>query len=71
MISHTLGFGDTTLLQPSPGSAADNYATATEFLAGSVIAQYDDTPDMAGSIDVHALVSNVKPVAQSVPTACQ
>lgn len=55
-ISQSLGFGPTTLKQPSPGSAADKHATATLFKKGSVIALYDDTPDMSGSIDVNALV---------------
>ena len=56
-VSRTLGFGNTTLLKPSPGSASDDYATTTMFKKGSVLIIYDDTPDMAGSIDVDALVS--------------
>jgi len=55
-ISQTLSYGGTTLLQPSAGQASDNFASATLFKKGSVIAIYDDTPDMAGNIDVNALV---------------
>lgn len=76
MISQTLGFGDTELLQPNPGSKEDNYASATEFAAGSVIALYDDTPDMGGKIEVTALLSSVKSVAKTTtppppPAACK
>jgi hypothetical protein len=55
-ISQTLSFGASTLLQPSAGQASDNFASATLFKKGSVIAIYDDTPDMGGNIDVNALV---------------
>jgi hypothetical protein len=58
-LSRSLNFGNTTLKQPVAGSAADNYATATVFKKGSVIAIYDDTPDMAGVIDVKALINSV------------
>ena len=59
MQSKTLGYGETTtLLQPIAGSASDNFATSTVFKKGSVIALYDDTPDMGGSIDVTALVQS-------------
>ena len=59
MQSKTLGYGETTtLLQPIAGSASDNFATSTLFKKGSVIALYDDTPDMGGSIDVTALVQS-------------
>jgi hypothetical protein len=60
-LSQSLGWGSTTLLQPDPGSEADDYATATVFKKGSVIAIYDDTPDMAGHIEVEALLTDVKP----------
>ena len=59
MQSKTLGYGETTtLLQPIAGSASDNFATSTLFKKGSVIAIYDDTPDMGGNIDVTALVQS-------------
>lgn len=64
-LSQTLGFGPTELLQPDPGSEADNYATATVFKKGSVIAVYDDTPDMAGGIEVAALVEDFTEVDDS------
>ena len=57
-----MGFGATELLQPSPGSASDNYASGTIFKKGSVIAIYDDTPDMAGSIDVKGLTQFIQSV---------
>ena len=57
-LSQTMGFGVTVLLQPSPGSASDNYASGTLFKKGSVIALYDDTPDMGGSIDVKAMTQS-------------
>ena len=64
MQSKTLGYGETTtLLQPIAGSASDNFATSTVFKKGSVIAIYDDTPDMGGSIDVTALVESVVPTS--------
>jgi hypothetical protein len=50
-LSQSLGFGATKLLRPE---------TTTTFKKGSVIALYDDTPDMAGEIDVHALVASSK-----------
>lgn len=49
-VSQSLGFGYTRLLQPKPDS--------TVFQKGSVVALYDDTPDMGGWIDVKALVNN-------------
>ena len=62
--SKTLEYGETTtLLQPIAGSASDNFATSTVFKKGSVIAIYDDTPDMGGSIDVTALVESVVPTS--------
>ena len=54
------------LFQPVAGSATDNYAQATVFASGSVIALYDDTPDMAGSIDVKALTSGQKNIGLAV-----
>lgn len=63
-ISQTQGFGDTTLMQPAAGSESDDFASATVFKAGSVIALYDDTPDMNGSIDVEALVAAAKPTTK-------
>lgn len=60
-VSQSLGFGPTELLKPDPGSETDNYATATVFKAGSVIAIYDDTPDMNGAIKVESLVSDAIP----------
>lgn len=58
-LSLSLGFGPTKLLQPDPGDPATNYATATLFKAGSVIAIYDDTPDMTGSIAVENLITDI------------
>jgi hypothetical protein len=69
LISQTLGFGKTTLLQPQAGSASDNYASATVFKAGSVVAMYDDTPDMSGLINVEALISST--ITKSVVTECE
>lgn len=63
-VSQSLGFGPTELLQPDPGSPSDNYATATVFKAGSVIAIYDDTPDMNGAIEVETLVSDAIPAEE-------
>jgi hypothetical protein len=45
-ISQSMGFGDTELLQPSPGIASDNFASGTIFKTGSVIAIYNDTPQL-------------------------
>lgn len=59
-LSRTLGFGDTQLLQPNPGNSADNFKGATVFMKGSVIAIYDDTPDMGGVLDVNSLVSSAQ-----------
>lgn len=57
-LSQSLGLGDTSLLQPSPGSSADNFASTTLFKKGSIIAIYDDTPDMSGFIDVNSLIAS-------------
>jgi len=57
-ISSTLGFGPTRLQQPNPGTAANNFTDGTLFKAGSVIAVYDDTPDMNGTIDATALAAS-------------
>ena len=65
-ISQTMGFGDTELLQPSPGSAADNYASGTLFKKGSVVAMYDDMPDMGGGIDVKALTQSIQIVGMKL-----
>jgi hypothetical protein len=59
------------LFQPVAGSAADNYAQATVFATGSVIALYDDTPDMSGKIDVNALTSGQKNIGLSVTWSAQ
>lgn len=50
-ISQSLGFGATVLQQPT---------SSTVFKAGTVVAIYDDTPDMAGKIDVSALIASVE-----------
>lgn len=57
-ISESLGFGPTELLKPQSGSAQDRFASTTVFKAGSVIAIYDDTPDMAGTIEVDLLIAD-------------
>lgn len=56
-LSAQLGFGATQLLKPDAGSKADNFKNATTFKKGSVIAIYDDTPDMGGSLDISTLIS--------------
>lgn len=61
-LSQALGFGSTTLMQPSAGMAGDNFAGSTVFKKGSVIALYDDTPDMHGSVDVNSLIAVSVPV---------
>lgn len=58
-ISLTMNFGPTSLRAQSSGPPRDNFASATVFKKGSVIAIYDDTPDMAVSIDVMAVVNNM------------
>jgi len=45
------------LRQPVSGSVSDNYLTSTVFQTGSVIAVYDDTPDMSGTVDVATLTT--------------
>lgn len=57
-ISESLGFGSTELLKPQAGSPSDRYASSTIFKAGSVLAIYDDTPDMAGTIAVDLLIAD-------------
>ncbi|MEI6398982.1 MAG: hypothetical protein WCO71_09445, partial [Pseudomonadota bacterium] len=65
-LSRTMGIGDTELLQPSPGSASDNYASGTLFKKGSVVAMYDDTSDMGGGIDVKALTQSIQSVGMKL-----
>lgn len=48
------------LLKPVAGSKANNYAESTVFQKGSIIALYDDTPDMSGKVDVSALTSALR-----------
>jgi hypothetical protein len=59
------------LFQPVAGLAADNYAASTVFSKGSVIALYDDTPDMSGKIDVNALTSGQKNIGLLVNWSAQ
>jgi hypothetical protein len=56
-LSAQLGFGATQLLKPDAGSKADNFKSATTFKKGSIIAIYDDTPDMGGALDINSLIS--------------
>ena len=68
-VSQTLGFGATKVQQPKPGAADKGFSDGTLFKKGSVIAIYDDTPDMGGVIDVEALVkdsTNVLPAGLSL-----
>ena len=50
-VSASLGFGSTVVLRPTP---------STTFLKGSVIALYDESPDMSGEIDFDDIFSTKK-----------
>lgn len=59
------------LLKPVAGTKGKNYSDSTVFQKGSVIALYDDTPDMGGTVDVSALTEALRTSGLSLDWSAQ